>query len=225
MWWGWGHFLVYGGAVFAVARLGLPAVAAAAVVVHVIIPPNLLPPADHGSLRQAFKTVAKDVLPAAACCVGLAAAALPVSVLASKLGIPVLPYLLMIAVAGGAGYFLSLRLLFPSQLRHLGLLARLIPPRTHRLFAGSPCARSRIQLLSSGSDPKACHCAHVNGLVTPGQDRDGRPGRHRSAGDRAVSLGAGGNPSSTALSQVVGGRPRCLGRNISLPNGPHMAIG
>ena len=34
MWWGWGHFLAYGAAVFAVARLGLTAVAVAAVVVH-----------------------------------------------------------------------------------------------------------------------------------------------------------------------------------------------
>lgn len=136
MWWGWGHFLVYGGAVFVVARLGLPAVAAAAVVVHVTFLLISYLMMTRGSVRQAFKTVADDVLPALACCVGLAAAALPVNVLASKLGIPVLPYLLMIAVAGGAGYLLSLRLFFPSQLRHLGLLAqRLIPPRTHRLLS------------------------------------------------------------------------------------------
>ena len=56
--------------------------------------------------------------------------ALPVSVFASTLGIPMVPYLLIIALAGGAGYFLSLRLWFPSELRHLGLLAgRLLPVR------------------------------------------------------------------------------------------------
>jgi O-antigen/teichoic acid export membrane protein len=135
MLWGWGHFLAYGGAVFAVARLGLPAVAVAAVVVHLtflIISYLLL---VRGNLRRAFKTLATDTLPAAASSVGLLAVALPVSVFASALGIPVLPYLLIIAVAGGAGYFLSLRVWFPTELRHLGLLAgRLLPVRVHRLF-------------------------------------------------------------------------------------------
>ena len=135
MWWGWGHFLAYGGAVFAVARLGLPVVAGAAVVVHttfLIISYVLL---ARGRVRQAFRTLAQDVLPATASSVGLAAVAVPVSVFASKLGIPVLPYLLIIAVAGAAGYFLSLRLWFPSQLRHLGDLAqRLLPSRAHRLL-------------------------------------------------------------------------------------------
>jgi O-antigen/teichoic acid export membrane protein len=127
--------LANGGAVFAVARLGLPAVAVAAVVVHLtflIISYLLL---VRGNLRRAFKTLATDTLPAAASSVGLLAVALPVSVFASALGIPVLPYLLIIAIAGGAGYFLSLRLWFPTELRHLGLLAgRLLPVRVHRLF-------------------------------------------------------------------------------------------
>ena len=34
MWWGWGHFIVYGAAVLAVTRFGLNAIAAAAAVVH-----------------------------------------------------------------------------------------------------------------------------------------------------------------------------------------------
>lgn len=134
MWWGWGHFLAYGAAVFAVARLGLPAVAAAAVVVHttfLIIAYLLL---AKGHLRRAFKTLAKDVLPATTCSVALAAVAVPVSVFASTLGIPMLPYLLIIALAGGAAYFLSLRLWFPNELRQLRVLARrLLPPRVHRL--------------------------------------------------------------------------------------------
>ena len=151
--WGWGHFLVYGGAVFAVARLGLPAVALAAVVVHVtflIISYLLL---VRGNLRRAFKTLAEDTLPAAASCVGLLAVALPVSVFASTLGAPVLPYLLIVAIAGGAGYFLSLRLWFPNELRHLGLLAgRLLPARVHRL-----CVRFivRPQPQSAAPDGKA----------------------------------------------------------------------
>lgn len=135
MWWGWGHFLVYGGAVFAVARLGLPAIAWAAVVIHTTFLIIAYLQLHHGCVRRAFKTLAGDVLPAAACCVGLAAVAGPISVLASGLGVPTLPYLLSISLAGGAGYFLSLRLWFPTELHHLGLLVqRVLPNRPHRLL-------------------------------------------------------------------------------------------
>ena len=115
MLWGWGHFLTYAAAVFAVARLGLPAVAVAAVVVHTTFLIISYLQLVRGRMREAFATLAKDVLPAAASCVGLLAVALPVSVFASKLGIPVLPYLLIIAIAGSAGYFVSLRLWFPNE--------------------------------------------------------------------------------------------------------------
>ena len=135
MWWGWGHFLIYGAAVFAVAPLGLPAVALAAAVVHTTFLIISYLQLHRGCLRGAFETLGKDVLPAGVCCVGLAAVALPVSVFASTLGIPVLAYLLIIALAGGAGYFLSLRLWFPNELRDLGRLAgRVLPVRVHRLF-------------------------------------------------------------------------------------------
>jgi PST family polysaccharide transporter len=135
MLWGWAHFLAYGGAVFVVARFGLPAVAIAAVVVHMTFLAISYLVLVRGGVRHAFKTLAGDTLPAAASSVGLLAVALPISVFVSTLGIPVLPYLLIIAVAGGAGYFLSLRLWFPNELRHLGRLAgRLLPVRVHRLF-------------------------------------------------------------------------------------------
>jgi hypothetical protein len=61
--------------------------------------------------------------------------ALPLSVFASTLGIAMLPYLLTVGLAGGTGYLLSLRLWFPSELRHLRILAgHLVPVRAHRLF-------------------------------------------------------------------------------------------
>jgi O-antigen/teichoic acid export membrane protein len=135
MWWNWGHFLVYGAAVFAVARLGLTAIALAAVVVHTTFLIVSYIQLHRGHLRQAFTTLTQDLLPAAACSLALAAVALPISVLASKLGVPMLPYLLIIALAGGAGYFVSLRLWFPNELRQLSLVAgRLLPGRAHRLF-------------------------------------------------------------------------------------------
>jgi lipopolysaccharide exporter len=133
--WGWAHFLAYGGAVFAVARLGLTAIAVAAVVVHttfLIIAYVLL---ARGSLGRAFRALAKDVLPAAACSVGFAAVALPLSAIASTLGIPMLPYLLIVTVSGGAGYLLSLRLWFPTELHQFsGVAVRLLPARVGRVF-------------------------------------------------------------------------------------------
>jgi O-antigen/teichoic acid export membrane protein len=135
MLWGWGHFVAYGAAVFALARLGLPAVAIAAVVVHTTFLFISYLQLHHGSIHRTLKTVAKDLLPATASSACLAAVALPVSVFASTLGIPVLPYLLIITVAAGTGYLVSLRLWFPTELRHLGRFSgRLLPGRVHRVF-------------------------------------------------------------------------------------------
>jgi PST family polysaccharide transporter len=135
MLWGWGHFFAYAAAVFAVAHLGLPAVAIAAVVVHTTFLIIIYVQLYHGRVRQAFKALVKDVLPSAASSVCLAAVALPVSMLASTLDVPILPYLLVIAFAGATGYFLSLRLWFPTELRDLGLfMGRLLPVRAHRVF-------------------------------------------------------------------------------------------
>jgi lipopolysaccharide exporter len=136
MWWGWGHFIAYGAAVFAVSGLGLAAIALAAAVVHTIFLLVSYIQLHHGSFRRGLRTLADDVLPATASSLVLAAAALPASVLATSLGVPTLPYLLLIAVAGGAAYLASLRLWFPTELRHLGLLAgRLLPGRAHRLVS------------------------------------------------------------------------------------------
>jgi len=134
MLWGWGHFLVYGAAVFTVARLGLPTVAIAAVIVHTTFLVIAYIQLHHGSVRRGLSALSKDVLPAGLASACLAAVAVPVSILASRLGMPVVPYLLLIAVAGGASYFVSLRLWFPNELRELAVFAgRLLPARTHRV--------------------------------------------------------------------------------------------
>ena len=133
---GWGHFLAYGAAVFATAPFGLAAVALAAAAVHTAFLVISYIQLQQGCFRRALATLSNDILPAAGCSVGLAVVALPISVFVGSLGIPTFPYLLIVAVAGGAGYFVSLRLWFPSELRHLGLLAqRLLPSRAHRLFS------------------------------------------------------------------------------------------
>jgi lipopolysaccharide exporter len=136
--WGWCHFFAYAGAVFAVARLGLPAVAIAAVTVHTTFLLIAYLQLYHGSVRRAIAAFATDLLPAAASSVGLAVVALPASMLASTLGIPILPYLLMIAVAGSVGYFVTMRIWFPAQLRDLGgFVGRLLPARATRMFSRS----------------------------------------------------------------------------------------
>lgn len=144
-WWGWGHFLAYGAGVFAVAHLGLPAVAGAAVVIHTVFLIVAYLQLHHGSPRRAFNALAADILPALACSVGLAAVALPVSVGASRLGIPTLPYLLMTSLAGGAGYLLSLRLWFPSELVHLRRLGRRLLPGPPRRLLGRLLSRPQPQ--------------------------------------------------------------------------------
>jgi O-antigen/teichoic acid export membrane protein len=135
--WGWSHFFVYAAAVFAVARLGLPAVAIAAVTVHTTFLIISYLQLYHFGVGRAFKAFAKDLLPATVSSACLAAVALPASMLASSLGIPILPYLLLITLAGSLGYFVSMRLWFPAQLRDLaGFVGRLLPARAHRLFGG-----------------------------------------------------------------------------------------
>ena len=159
MWWGWGHFLVYGAAVFAVARLGLPAVAVAAVVVHTTFLVIAYLQLAHGLSAERSRRSPRTFFPPRSARVGLAAVALPVSVFASTLGIPTVPYLLIIALAGGAGYFLSLRLWFPNELRHLGLLAgRLLPGRAaSSVRSVQPVGRSLNRRLRSdrGGGPRA----------------------------------------------------------------------
>jgi O-antigen/teichoic acid export membrane protein len=146
MLWGWAHFLAYGGAVFAVARLGLTAVAIAALTVHTAFLIIAYVVLHHGSVRRAFPAAAKDLLPAAASSVCLAVVAVPVSMFASTLGIPILPYLVVVGLAGGAGYFFSLRLWFPTQFNDLRrFMGRLLPARAHRVvgrFSVRPQAES-----------------------------------------------------------------------------------
>ena len=95
---GLGAFLRLRRSRFRCGPLRSTAVAVAAVTVHTIFLIISYLQLHHGCVRRAFKAVTKDLLPAAASSVCLAAVALPVSVLASTLGIPVLPYLLIIAL-------------------------------------------------------------------------------------------------------------------------------
>ena len=137
MLWGWGHFFAYAAAVFAVARLGLPAVAIAAVAVHTTFLIIAYLQLYHGSCpprrsRRSPQTFFPPQPPPSVSrrwrCRSVCSRrrwAFRYCLICSS-----------IALAGGTGYFLSLRLWFPTELRDLGLfVGRLLPARAHRVFS------------------------------------------------------------------------------------------
>lgn len=131
MHWGWGHFVIYACSVFALTRLGLGAVAIGAAVVHTgfLLMYYLL--LVCGSVKQAAIRLGRDLLPALVSCIGLAALALPASLIVSRLQLPTLPSLVAISVAGAIGYIITLRVCFLHVVADLVPLARrVLPART-----------------------------------------------------------------------------------------------
>jgi O-antigen/teichoic acid export membrane protein len=136
MHWGWGHFITYAAAVFLLARFGIGAVAAGAAIVHTVFLVAAYVLMLRGSLRRAMHTMFRDLQPAIGSCIGLAAAAIPLSFCLSGLQVSALPYMLAVSVAGGAGYLFTLRVCFPTALQGLLRLAhRVLPARTHCLIS------------------------------------------------------------------------------------------
>jgi PST family polysaccharide transporter len=136
MHWGWGHFVVYAIVVFLLARVGISAVAGGAAVVHMAFLLALYLLMVRGSLRRAVRTMVRDMLPATAACIGLAAAAILTSMCLAVMEVPTLPYMLVVSVAGGTGYLFTLRVCFPIALQDLLRLAhRVLPARTQRVMA------------------------------------------------------------------------------------------
>lgn len=147
MHWGWGHFAVYACAVYALTRVGLGAVAVGAAVVHtgfLLICYLLL---VRGSVRNAARCVRRDLLPAVASCIGLAAVALPASAAASALHMPTLPALVVVSIAGAIGYIITLRVCFPRTLASLGPLARRVLPAKTMAFVARLAPR-QVQTVS-----------------------------------------------------------------------------
>jgi O-antigen/teichoic acid export membrane protein len=136
MWYGWGHFAVYATAVWALTKFGIGIVAVGAAVVHtafLFIAYLLL---ARGSLREAAATFGRDVLPATVSCLGLAVAGILTSIGLRGLDVATLAYLVLVALAGGAGYIVTLRICFPDALQSvLALAHRLLPRQTHRFIA------------------------------------------------------------------------------------------
>lgn len=144
---GWAHFAVYGLAVFVVAPFGLQAVAIAAAVVHTAFLLIAYVVLLHGSDRRPLPTLWSDVAPAIVSCAGLAAVAVPASLVLLSADVPTVSYLAGEAVVAGAAYLVTVRVLFPDSWGNLRSVVRhLLPQRAPR--------RSRQVLVTEAQAPR-----------------------------------------------------------------------
>ncbi len=124
------HFLVYAGAVLAVAHQGIEAVAVAGSLVHGLFLLVAYFVLLRGRDESPLGVLWHDLAPALVGCAALAAVALPAALGLGGLGLPALPLMAGVGLAGAAAYLLALRLLFPASAADLiAALARLAPKR------------------------------------------------------------------------------------------------
>ena len=124
------HFVVYVGAVVAVAHNGLAAVAIAGSVVHAVflaVAYVVLLGRREGNPLMALW---RDLAPALSGCVALAAVVVPLALALRSGGAPVLLQMAAVGVAGGIAYVAALRWLFPAAAHDLfAALNRVSPVR------------------------------------------------------------------------------------------------
>lgn len=125
---GWGHFVAYGLTVFAIAPLGITAVAIAASVVHTLFLLVSYVLMTHGSHERPLGRLWQDVKPAVVSCVALVALAVPVSSALRSAHVTTVPYLTAVAVVGAAAYLLTMQICFPVHLRSLRRFAGQLMP-------------------------------------------------------------------------------------------------
>jgi PST family polysaccharide transporter len=146
---GWGHFLVYGAVVFAIAPLGIDAVAVAASIVHTLFLVVSYALLLRGTEQQALGRLWHDVKPATVSCLAPAAAALTASAWLRGAHAPPALYVAAVSASGLAAYLLALRICFPASFGALrGFVGHLLPRRArvgHRL---GPAA-----LVAEAADP------------------------------------------------------------------------
>lgn len=126
---GWGHFVTYAAAVMVATSFNLAAVATAAAIVHTLYAIVAYRVLLRGRREtSALRALWSDVGPATISCLGLVAAAAPVTMLLSPTRATAVPYMALLFTIATAGYILTLGLLFPDSWRDLrGFAARLIP--------------------------------------------------------------------------------------------------
>jgi O-antigen/teichoic acid export membrane protein len=122
------HFVVYVGAVVAVAHMGLAAVAIAGSIVHAIflgVAYVVLLGRREGNPLMALW---RDLFPALSGCVALAAVAVPLELALRSGGAPVLLQMAAVGLAGGIAYVAVLKRWFPAAAHDLFAALRRVSP-------------------------------------------------------------------------------------------------
>jgi lipopolysaccharide exporter len=124
------HFVVYAAAVWVVAPLGLTQVSIVAAVVHTIFLVVAYQLLLRGRHEPVLRFLWHDVSAACVSCAGLIVVAGPVNWAMTASGVPTLVHLAAVAIAGGLGYLIVLRLLFGAAWRDLlAAVRRVVPAR------------------------------------------------------------------------------------------------
>jgi O-antigen/teichoic acid export membrane protein len=122
------HFMVYVGSVVIVAPLGIVAVAADAAAVHALFLVIAYVVLLEGKAENPLRALWRDLAPAIIACLSMAAAAVPVSWLASALHLDRPLHFIAVATVGGIAYLLALRMGFSQSWADLGALTRRLLP-------------------------------------------------------------------------------------------------
>lgn len=124
------HFVVYVGAVLAVAHLGIAAVAVAGSAVHGAFLLVAYVVLLRDRIDNPLRVLWQDLAPATVGCAALLAVALPARAGLVTLDMPVLVLIAGTGLAGALGYLSALRLCFPASASDLAaLVRRLLPER------------------------------------------------------------------------------------------------
>ena len=132
------HFVVYVGAVLAVAHLGLAAVAIAGSVVHTIFLAVAYVVLLRGHVSSPLRVLWQDLAPATTACAALLAIAGLVDLGLAAVDAPAFVQIAGVGLAGALAYLIALRFWFPDSARDLGsAIRRILPSRfvPARMFA------------------------------------------------------------------------------------------
>lgn len=124
------HFVVYAGAVLAVAHLGISAVAIAGSVVHAIFLAVAYVVLLRGQVSSPMRVLWQDLAPAMTACAALIAVAAPVDWQLASVNAPAFIHMAGVGLAGTVGYLVALRVGFPASAHDLGAaIQRILPDR------------------------------------------------------------------------------------------------
>ena len=127
---GTAHFAVYGLSVLAVVPMGVTAVAIDAAVVHTAFLLVAYVLMLRGSGLPPLAQLWGDIAPASVSCAGMAAAAVPASLLLNTAHVAAGPWLAIVAAVSAPAYLLTLRACFPETWgAQLQMLRRVLPGR------------------------------------------------------------------------------------------------